>query len=196
MKLMSLMINQHILPALRVHRHRMGCSAISREVGWGSPVAKSSVLWGLIWRQCKSSYLRVYWVDPCSWRFAIEVAELLVALYRMCCKNWTYLLRASNVLSMSYMAFALSWCCDMQKRWYPDMGFWHHILPSQRKSSSFTDFWTMHHWACPGGGGGSSELGNRSSVGRVWQLYWPQGRPGLKKPVVVSTVRVISLPEW
>ena len=37
------MINQHILPAFRVHRHSMGCSAISVEVGWGS-LAKFSVM--------------------------------------------------------------------------------------------------------------------------------------------------------
>lgn len=189
------MINQHILPAFRVYRHSMGCSAISGEVGWGT-LWQDSQLQGLIWRQCKSSYLRVYWVDPCSWRFTIQVPELPVAPDPMCHEKLDLSYRQAIFYPCLTWSLPCPGAVTCRRGWYPNTGFWHYILPSQRKSGSFTGFWTMYHWTCPGGGGGSSELCDRSSAGRVWQLYWPQWRPGLNKPVVVSIMRVSSLPEW
>lgn len=167
------MINQHMLPAIRVHRHSMEWSTISGEVGWGT-LWQNSQLQGLIWKQCKSSYLRVYWVDPCSQGFTTQVPELLVALGPMCHKKMELSCGQAIFYPCPTWPLPCPGAVIYRRGWYPSTGFWHYMLPSQRKSGSFTGFWTVHHWACPGGGGGSSALGNRSLVGRVWQLHWPQ----------------------
>lgn len=97
---------------------------------------------------------------------------------------------------ISFVAFVLSQCCDMQRGSYPKMDFWLHVL--KRRAAVLLGFglcitghalrWKSVEW--DGGQDVSQERLRLSCIQGRWN------KPGLNKSVVVSAMRASFLPEW
>lgn len=164
------MINQHVLPAFRVHRHSVGCSAVNGEEG----KRQNFWLWGLLWRQWKFSYLGACWGTLCSWGFTVPSPELLVALDPTGCESLDLSCRKALFYPCPAWPLPCPGAVGCRRLWYPP---WAFSIPSQRRSGTFTVFWTVQppalrvqgecvNWATDVHSGGAGSCRNTYFRGR------------------------------